>query len=291
MIIRKREDEKMKKRLISLLCVLALLAAFSATASAQAPLLINNVIKGDNSVSGGPSGSPGVSDIIATGDDKVIQLPKSKSYLPSYQIMFVNASKGNSVYMYKSPWADKSNRLMDDAYHGSKVTVLANENGLSCILFTTQSNKQRAAWINSANLSWDFPGDVQSIGYDHSGGRVTYVGDAKASWSRDYFPHTSRYYTLLNTPVRNVSDFTLDYQVIERNGAQTEAVLGSRDVYVNDGSGWVEVGSFEYNAMAPIHVVVYLDSPMTLAAVATTAACAKPDTFSFRQTLLDVMVN
>ena len=271
------------KKLLSLLCILALLASLPATAFA-----VNNVIKGDVSVSGGPSGSPSVTDIIATGDDKVIQLPKAKSYLSSYQIMFINAPRGNSVYMYKAPRADKSIRLIDDGYHGVKVTVLANENGLSCVLFHTQSNKLRAAWINSANLSWDYPGNTQTIGYDRSGGRVTYVGDAEVSWSNDYFPHTSRNYTLLNTPVRNVSDFTLDSQVIERNGASTEAVLGPRDVYVNDGSGWVKVGSFSYNSLGCVHVVVYLDTPMTLAAVATVANCSQPNTFSCRQSVLDI---
>ena len=181
----------------------------------------------------------------------------------------------------KAPRADKSVRLVDDAYHGVKVTVLASENGLSCISFHTHSNKLRATWINSANLRRDYPGDVQVIGYDRSGGNITYEGDAEVYWSNDYFPHTSSSYTLLNSPIRNVSDFTLDYQVIARNGANTQAVLGPRDVYVNDGSGWGKVGSFSYNSLGCVHVIVYLDTSMTLTAVATVANCSHPNAFSF----------
>ena len=278
------------KRLLSLLCILSLLAAFTVAASAEAPLLVSNVIKGATPAGGSstPAGRPGVNDILATGYGDKLTLPKS--YLDSYEVAYVNAPSGNSVYTYRDPRADQ-NRTMPYAFHGVKALVLARQGEFSCILYHGSGSVPVAAWINSEHLSATYPGTVVTIGSSGRAYNAQNIGDVEVQWSSNNFVGSGQKYSLLDSPVKSCTGFTLDYHVIGRNGAQTQQVLGPRTVYVNDGSGWVEVGSFEYNAMAPIHVVVYLDSPMTVAAVATTAACAKPDTFSFRQTLLDVMVN
>ena len=202
----------------------------------------------------------------------------------------MDAPSGNSVYTYRDARADQ-NRTMPYAFHGVKAIVLAREGQFSCILYHGSGSVLVAAWINTDNLSAVYPGTVAYIGVDRTGGRASNIGDVEVQWSSNNFVGTKQKFSLLNSPVKNCTGFTLDYHVIGRNGAQTQQVLGPRTVYVNDGSGWIEVGSFEYNAMAPIHVVVNLDSPMTVAAVATVASCSKPDTFSFRQTLLDVMTN
>ncbi len=275
----------MKKRMQRWIAALAvLLMFFSLPAAAFAD--VNNQIKGSGNSSGNYSGSggPSVRDIIATGDDKKIVLPKSGSYYSSYRTMYINTSGGHSVYAYKQPKNDKS-QIMPYAYHGIRVTVLAEENGYSCVLYHSDANELRAAWIVSEYLSWSFPGRTATIGRGSSG--FSY-GDAEVQWSRDFFVGSRQKYTLLKSPVANCIGFTLDYQLTARNGAETQQCTGPRSVYVNDGTGWTWVGDFDYDSFGPVHVVVQLSTPMTLAAVATVASCARPDTFSFRQFVLDV---
>ena len=283
-IVRINETGKRMKRIkrwFAASVILLLIATFPAAALAD----VKNEIKGsaNSSSSYNGSGRPSVQDIIATGDDRTIVLPGSGSYFSSYQTMYINAPKGHSVKAYRKP-ANEGN-LQPYAYHGVRVTLLAEEKGFSCVLYHSDANERRAAWIPSDYLSWSYPGKTEYIGWGSSG--YSY-GDPEVQWSKDYFVGSRQKYTLLKSEFRNCDGFTLDYQVTARNGADTQQCLGPRSVYVNDGSGWTYVGSFDYDSLGPVHVVVRLDSPMTLAAVATTASCAKPDTFLFRQSVIDV---
>ena len=61
-----------------------------------------------------------------------------------------------------------------------------------------------------------------------------------------------------------------------------------KSIYVNDGSGWTAVGSFEYNSTEVVHAVVTLSSPMTIAAVAVIADCEMPWAITTRVALLDM---
>ena len=170
------------------------------------------------------------------------------------------------------------------------AALLAEQEGFTCVLYHTDENTLRAGWVSSANLTWYYPGRTEYLGRS-TGNNGTYYGDAEASWSRDYFVGTRQKYTYLQKTYYNCNQFTLDYQVTARNGVDTQACLGPRTVYVNDGSGWVAVGTFSYNDLGPVNVVITLDQPMTIMAVATSASCSKPDTFSFRQSVLDIYCN
>lgn len=250
---------------------------------------VKNEIKGSgNGYTVYASSGPSINDIIATGDNRVIKVPDANSYFSSYQTMYINASKGHSVYAYK--WPNSQSGKMPTAYHGVKVTLLAEQEGFTCILYHTDEKTLRAAWVSSDNLTWYYPGRTEYIGRI-TGTSGAYYGDAEASWSRDYFVGTKQKYTNLQNTYYNCRQFTLDYQVTARNGADTQACLGSRTVYVNDGSGWTAVGTFKYNDLGPVNVIVSLDTPMTIKAVATSASCSKPDTFSFRQSVLDIYCN
>ena len=203
--------------------------------------------------------------------------------------MYISAPKEHSVYVYDY-WAfDEANRF-DAAYHGSRVTVLAGHGAFYCVLYFTQKNELKAGWVNAEYLVSYYPGNTAQIGRGSRDSRAVNVGDPDVSWSRENFVRTTRKFTILNQAISNVVGFTLDYQVTARNGSQSYEVYGPRDVYVNDGSGWVYVGSFDYpDHHTPVHVTVNLDQPMTLAAVATIANCPDPNTFIFRQSVLDVM--
>ena len=235
-----------------------------------------------------PAPYDGYALIRSTGDAGKITLPKQSCYLSAPEMMYVKAGGKNSNYSYLTPWKDKKN-LGPYPYHGVRVLVVARMDGYSCIVFHDNLNKLHASWVDSRGLSAEYPGVEQTLGE-----RRYFTGyeiaDPEVVWSRDSFPGSKQKYTILSQAVRGVTQFTLDYHVIARNGAQTQAVLGDRTLYINDGTGWTELGTFAYPEIDATHVVVNLPRPTDLVAVATTAACDAPDTFKFRQSVLDVVV-
>lgn len=274
---------KRLKPALALLCTLALLLCLPAPALAAGPL---NQIK--DAGADGAQTAPAASDILNTeGGDKV-QLPGAASYYSSFVPGYIDAEGQHSVYVYKRPQA-ASGEQQPYAFHGSRVLVLAEEGGLSCVLYHDKDNVRRAGWVFSDYITPKYPGQTLSL---NAGGAslldTLAAEEPEVSWSREPFVGTKQKYTLLDTPAENCTRFTLDYQVTARNGAETNEVLGPRSVYVNAGDGWVKVGSFAYDKLGSVHVEVRLDAPLTLVAVATEADCGKPDTFQFRQSLLDV---
>lgn len=93
---------------------------------------------------------PSKDDILAIGEN--ITYPKKNAYLSEYETMYVKSEKGHSIYVYFSPKAIESNRRSYFAYEGDQVTVLARENGLSCILFPDSYGKIHVGWVNSQHL-------------------------------------------------------------------------------------------------------------------------------------------
>ena len=277
---------------LSALLVLVLLLSLPAAAFADVPgtalSSIPNTMKGsdEDDSSADPYAVPSAADILKASNGSKIVLPDYDSYYSSYQYMYVNASKKNSVYVYPQPSAEK--QTSHNAYHGSRVTVLAEEKGFGCILYYTSGYVLRAGWVNMNNLSWEFPGTTITVGQERRNQSVTRIGDIPVTWSKENFVGTKQKYSILDEAADNCVEFTLDYDILSRGGATTAECLGLRTIYINDGSGWVSVGSFECTELTPYHVIVHLSQPMKILAVATKADCAKPDTFSFRQSVLDM---
>ena len=229
----------------------------------------------------------GLEMIESTGDAKNITLPDASSYLSSPEVKYVNAGNKNSIYSYRKPWRNKS-ATGSYPYHGTKVLVVAKQDQYDCIVFKDNNNQTQAAWVHDEELTWYYPGAKQTIGVPC----VNYAdntGDAEITWSEEPFEGSRQKYTILTDPVFNCVQFTLDYQVIGRGGAGINDILGDRIVYVSDGSEWKEVGRFSYDEIDAVHVIVNLEEPMKLAAVATIADCKKPDAFLFRQGVQDVL--
>lgn len=224
-----------------------------------------------------------------TVDKGQIQMPSAGSYYDRPQIKYISVAKKNSGYAYRKPEADKNN-LMSYPYHGVKVLAVAEQGGFTCIVYHGNDNKEHAAWVVTSSLDSYYPGIEQTIGRPCAS-QATNIGDVAVSWSNDNFVGTEQKYTILDEPAHNCVQFTLDYQVIGLGGTPNpKQVLGPRTVYVNDGSGWVEVGEFDFNEYDAMHVVVNLSEPTDVLAVATSASCDDPNRFVFRQSLLDVMV-
>ncbi len=273
------------KRMICLLLCITLLASIQVPAFANSP--INNQIKGSSASAAQSSSAQTL--FYTASNARTIERPNTADYFSSPFTMYVNAPKGHSVYVYDYWSFDEANRF-DAAFHGSRVMVLAEHREFYCILYYTQKNELKAAWVNAENLVSYYPGNTAQLGWGNNSSRLINAGDPEVSWSRENFVRTKRKFTILNQAINNVVSFTLDYQVTARNGSNSYAVIGPRDVYVNDGSGWIYVGSFNYpDHHSPVHITVYLDQPMTLAAVATVPNCSDPNTFVFRQSVLDVM--
>ncbi len=278
----------MKKRLTSLLavlCLCALLLSLPVHASAVQNVIVGGST-GGNSYSGYSAG-PSVNDIYGTQNGRSITLPSYGCYYPDYYYLYVCAPGGNSAYVYDRPSSD--NGYKGVVYQGTRVLGVAYENGFVCGIYFSNMHEYLAGWISLDVLSGVFPGPTLYAGSGRQLSNCSNIGDAVLSWSKDCFVGTGQKYTLLSYPADNCMGFTLDYQVIGRNGAKSVECCGPRTIYVNSGSGWVNVGTFAYDKIQPVHVEVTLDKPIRLAAVAVTASCAKPDTFYFRQSVLDVM--
>ena len=273
------------KKTISLLLLASLLAAVSL--SAYADNGINNQIKGSTASAAQTTSAQTL--FYKAGNASKIERPNTGDYFSTPFTMYVDAPKGHSVYVYDYWSFDEANRV-DAAFHGSRVIVLAEHREFYCILYYTQKNELKVAWVNADNLVSYYPGNTAQLGWGNSNSHLINAGDPDISWSRENFVGTKRKFTVLNQAINNVVSFTLDYQVTARNGSESYEVTGPRDVYVNDGSGWIYVGAFDYtDHHSPIHVTVFLEQPMTLAAVATVPNCADPNTFVFRQSVLDVL--
>lgn len=276
----------MKKHLSKLIAAILILAVFtSMPLAAFADAGVNNSIKG----SGGTvtSVAAGKNLFFTATNAKTVEQPNAADYYTKPYSMYINAPKEHSVYIYDS-WEGQSVNNIGTTYHGGRVTVLAEHGDYSCILFYTAKYELKVAWVYSEYLvSW-YPGYSSSI--SNGSHRNTYnAGDPELKWSKESFVGTNTKFTIMKTPVKNCVGFTLDYQLTSRNGASTASVLGPRNIYVNDGSGWTYVGSVNYDKICSCHITITLDKPMTLTAFATIADCAQPDTFLYRQSVLDVM--
>lgn len=274
------------RKLAAILCALAILASFTA---AYADSGINNQIIGSSGTQTGSAAyRSGLQMIMDTGDGERITLPRANSYLDEPRVLYVSAPSKNSIYAYQLPKADKSKK-MNYPYHGIRVLAVAEQDGFTCIIYHDNKNNDHAAWVESGYLTSRFPGAEYTLGLPC----VSYaynIGDTPVSWSRENFVGSGQRFTVLNEPAYGCVQLTLDYQVIGRGeAARAEYIYGPRTVYVNDGSGWLEVGSFDYDRIDAVHAVINLPQAMDIVAVATVASCDMPDAFIFRQSVLDVM--
>ena len=246
--------------------------------------------------------------IKETGDQKYIVLPQEESCLSSFKTMYVAHLDYDwlTPSLYKCPKIVKEQQKvcgpaipverisalrtgrqpMPWAYEGTKVTVVAEENDMSCILYLSSENELRAGWVQSRFLVDEFPGKRLSVGSGSVSG-ASNGREVKQSWSRKGFLNSQQNYTVLEEPVSNCTSFTMDYQLIQENTCRWGAIYGPRTVYVNDGSEWVEVGTFDYPESGTVKVTVNLPKPMDVHAFGTIANVSLPNTFRFRQVAAD----
>lgn len=280
------------KRFLSFLIVLCMVMAFTPTLGLTAAADVANVIKGrDKIIISEDSYGPGSHDIVAVGDADVVRMPALESYLDEYSFMYIDAPKKHSVYTLKDyEWLSGGKCNMPFAYHGSRVIVLAVENDYACCLYMTDENKMHAAWIDVDHLSSTFPGKSFIAGsYDRS---IDYysAGYPEIKWSSLPFVDTDTKYTEIvshNGLRRECDGISIHYHVIGRDNKKDCA--GEREIYINDGSGWEYVGSFDlepYNV--PVELNIFFDEPIDVRAVATVPVDRKLEGFTFIQYISDL---
>ena len=281
------------QRAFSALLALVLLAS-GCSGLAYADVQINNQIKGSEGntvvIGSADSHQRGLDLVLSTGDQNTIDMPNLRAYIQPAQ-MYVDAPGDHSIYVYQGLALDKK-KLMPFAYEGQRVTAVAEQTAgdtaLTCIVYRDEHYRLHAGWVHRKYLTVWFPGAVAATGSSYLGTKYA-AADPTLSWAGDYFVGTRQKYTVLKEPVRACTQFGLNYQVTGRGGAKIDEILGSRTVYVNDGSGWITAGSFDYPKIQSVLVTVSLPKPTDLLAVAVIPSCSKPDVFTFRQSVQDVL--
>ncbi len=232
----------------------------------------------------------GLAAIQATGWADVLVLPKEESYLSEWKTLYARkAFKAPCLRVERISELHTGRLVMPYLYEGVEVTVVAEENDMSCIIYRCNDNEQYAGWIQSIRLLDEFPGKQYTVGSEPSD-KYMLRDDLTVSWSLRSWLTTQQNYSVLSEEVKNCLGFTLEYQLIDARTNNWDSILGPRKIYVKSGDTWTEVGSFAYPEFGAVKIQVWLPEPMDINAVGTIAQCSRPDTFYFRQTATDFAV-
>ncbi len=286
----------MKKTISMLTSLAVLLCFFSAFISVAYADIPNVVVSGPESTQNttddrtkvvawySVNGYPSWDDIVAIGDGSRVKGPSAENYLSEYQIKYIHAPKGNHVYVYRSSGSTNNPEMIE---HGAKVYVLAEAGNASFIVYRTLENKPRSGWVNSGILSNTYPGTTVTVGTADNASAEN-IGDPSITWSEEKMVDTESKYLIIDQPIENCVGFTLEYRA--QYGGY-EDCSGTRNIYINDGTGWHFIGKFPYETAKSYHITVNLDKPITLYAVAAPLEIERAKPFSVRSNILDVFVD
>jgi hypothetical protein len=232
----------------------------------------------------------GLEAIQAARNRDCIVLPQEESYLEEWKTLYARkAWYAPSLFVESLPMLNSGVPTQPFLFEGTEVTVVAEENDMSCILYRGADNRLFAGWIQSIRLLDEFPGETLTIG-EPGEGDFTVVHEAEQRRSDGWLPQTQQPYTVLPEPVKSCVGFTLEYQLIAENTARKELVFGPRTLWISDGESWTALGCFPYPENGTVHVQVRMDEPMDIAAIATVAHCPAPNMFDFRQRGIDFLI-
>ena len=266
------------KKIFTALFAILLIASLSVTAFADGGI-VNRIAGAGDTQPAASAGQSGMELIRQTGDQDEIVKPNYRSYFDVPQTRYIDAPKNHSVYVYKGLDTDidkpeATEFLMPFAYEGQKVLEVAREQGMSCIIYRDRKFVQHAGWVETRHLKDAFPGSEVSFG--RNGIQGTPQEAPALAWSKDNFVGSTEKYAVLTEAVSDCVQMKLAYQVTDTSGVRFEDMLGTRTVYVNDGSGWIQVGQFEYNKQGTVLVTVNLNEASRVEAIAVIASCNEP---------------
>lgn len=219
-----------------------------------------------------------------------IVLPQEGSWLEEWKTLYARkAWYAPSLFVETVPALKSGVPPQGFLFEGTEVTVLAEENDMSLIVYRDEKHRLRTGWMKSIRLLEAFPGPLYYIGEEPAGDFDT-LHEAALARSAGWLPETQQPYTVLPEPLDACLGFTLEYQIIAENTCYKEMLWGDRTVWVSDGETWTPLGVFPYAENGTVHVVVRLSQPMRVAAIATVAHCHAPNIFDFRQTAKDFLI-
>lgn len=260
------------KKLISFIAALALTFSMCGSFSAFADSGIKNQIL--DSFNGGEYNKTDFheGELKKIDKDGEVQRPKKSSYVDVVRNYYIDAPKGHSVYAYTKP--DPNSKKQPVAYHGSKVLVWAEEDGWACISYYNENFEQFLGWVNADYISSESTCNGISFGepiFDTTQKTQTiYLVFPEQEWSSFNFVGSKTKYVEISTPTYEADQFVamdIYYKVISRNGVSDAS--GERNVYLNDGSGWEYIGSFEVNKdLEPVRIHINYEEPREIKAVA-----------------------
>lgn len=239
---------------------------------------------------GGSAAERGLEKLKTARNWDCIVLPQEESYLDEWKTLYGRrAWYAPSLFVETMPMMKSGTPPQGFLFEGTEVTVVAEENDMSCIVYRGENHKLYTGWMKSIRLLEDFPGPTYNIGSAREGDFET-IHELPMKWSDGYLPQTEQHYTMLDEPLKNCAGFTLEYQIIADNTPLKHMLWGDRTVWVNDGESWTALGVFPYTENGTVHVQVWLPETMDVAAIATVAHCSAPNIFDFRQTAKDFLV-
>jgi len=231
----------------------------------------------------------GLEKLKTTRNWNCIVLPQEGSWLEEWKTLYARkAWYAPNLFVETMPQTKSGIPPQGFVCEGTEVTVVAEENDMSCIVYRDDSYKLHTGWIQSVRLLDEFPGPTYIIGAGREDD-FDVQHETSLSWSGDWLPGTEQQYTVLDEKLQNCVGFTFEYQLIAENTSNKSMVFGPRTLWVSDGENWTPLGLFPYEENGTVHVQVWLSEPMDLAAIATYAHCHAPNMFDFRQTAMDFL--
>lgn len=220
-----------------------------------------------------------------------IRLPQEENYLETWKTLYPRkAWHAPNLPVMSAPEVKSGLPNAPYVFEGMEVTVVAEENDMSCMLYRAPSYKLYVGWIQSIRLLEAFPGKQLAVGQEKDTGFEP-CSEPVLQWANMCYPGTDQRYTVLDESIHDCVGFTYEYQVIDENNARPDAVSGPRTIYVHDGTRWVSVGTFPYTELGTVRVQVWLDAPMDVTAIANVADCTGSNLITVRQTAYDFLVS
>ena len=273
----------MKKFLFSLTAFFFLIICLFASAALA-----------ENAAGRAAAAERGRTALLATGHTSFLQFPEEEDYLSEWKTLYARKAFYAPCLEVKSvpDMDDHRNPDMPYLYEGTEVTVVAEHDDMSCILYDGYNFKHYCGWIRSIRLLEEFPGKHLSVGSVRESGFSVLSSDL--TMRREDPGYLGLMQASVSFPaVENCVGFLLEYQMIAENVDIDEywyAVYGPRKVLVYDGKYWNEAGSFAYPEAGAVWVIVWLDQTMTVTAVGTIPDCLEPDLPLDRKTVKEFYI-
>ena len=229
--------------------------------------------------------------LLDTGHADFLHFPAEEDYLTEWKTLYARKAFHSSSLEVKSvpDMLDSDFPNIPYLYEGTEVTVVAEQGEMSCFLYHGSNNKHYCGWIKSIRLLEEFPGRTIISG-DKKADVQPIEEDPEISWGELGFQKFWHPYSRLSETVHGCIGFTLEYQLIKENTRDLD-IYCPREIWVNTGTKWVQVGCFEYPEKGAVKVQVWLEEPMDIIAIGTIAQCPDPDIFLTRQTAYDFCVS